>query len=500
MGVRNAPPRTGPMLESLRGLGYTPATALADLVDNSISANSKKVYVHFEWAGVKSWVRIVDDGNGMDDATLEAGMRLGARDPTAERDADDLGRFGLGLKTASFSQARRLTVASRCKGGPIVCLRWDLDLMNMDPSIEWPLFEGAAPGSEHLIEPLENMKSGTIVLWENLDRIVTEGFTADDMIELTDRVEAHFGMTFHRLIGGSQPELRLFLNSRLVMPWDPFLMEHPGKGLEGPECRILYTTGVTVQCHVLPHHDGLKLNEQEKAAGPGGWIQQQGFYVYRNRRLLLAGGWLGLGDSRKPWHRDEAHRLARIRLDIPNNADAEWKINILKSTSSPPVQLRRQLHQLAHETRETAKRVFAYRSHIAPASGSRSNALIDVWQARHSTQGISYRISRDHDLVASILQRAGPMKSDILSLLKLIEETVPVQRIWLDTTEDKKIPRTGFVDASENEIQDTLTSIFEALVKFRGLSQTEAKERLGRTPPFDQYLDQIAGLEVRGVK
>jgi hypothetical protein len=100
------------MLESLRGLGYTPPTALADLVDNSIAANSGEVAIHLEWAGLESWVRIVDDGDGMDDAALEAGMRLGARDPRAERAASDLGRFGLGLKTASFSQARRLTVAS----------------------------------------------------------------------------------------------------------------------------------------------------------------------------------------------------------------------------------------------------------------------------------------------------------------------------------------------------------------------------------------------------
>lgn len=92
------------------------------------------------------------------------------------------------------------------------------------------------------------------------------------------------------------------------------------------------------------------------------------------------------------------------------------------------------------------------------------------------------------------------MKFDILSLLRLIEETMPVQRIWLDTTEDKEIPRTGFIDASENEIRDTLTSIFEALVKFRGLSQTEARERLGRTPPFDRYPDQIATLKVKGTK
>jgi hypothetical protein len=244
----------------------------------------------------------------------------------------------------------------------------------------------------------------------------------------------------------------------------------------------------------------LKTNEQEAAAGPGGWTQQEGFYVYRNRRLLLAGGWLGLGDGGKPWPRDEAHRLARIRLDIPNTADAEWKINVLKSTASPPVRLRSQLHRLASETRDTARRVFAHRGHITPVSGIRSSAVADAWQVRRTAQGTSYRIARDHDLVASILDRAGSLKSDILVLLRLIEETVPVQRIWLDTAEDKETPRTGFAGAPDSEVMETLSSMFEALVKFRGLSPTEARERLGRTPPFDRHLNLVAALEVKDAK
>ncbi|OYY88245.1 MAG: ATP-binding protein [Rhizobiales bacterium 24-66-13] len=497
MGARNAPPHAGSMFESLRGLGYAPATAIADLIDNSLSANSSKIDVQLEWAGPESWVRIVDDGGGMDDAALEAGMRLGARDPRAERAPSDLGRFGLGLKTASFSQARRLTVASRRNGGPTVCLRWDLDLIGQEPGAEWPLFEGPAPGSEHLLAPLDKMEHGTVVLWERLDRIVTDGFTATDMIELADRIEVHLAMTFHRLMDGQQPQLRLLLNGRPVKPWDPFLIGHPGKALESPEYKILHTTGVTVQRHVLPHRDMLKPAEQEAAAGPGGWTQQEGFYVYRNRRLLLAGGWLGLGDGGKPWPRDEAHRLARIRLDIPNSVDAEWKINVLKSTASPPVRLRQQLRKLASETRETARRVFAHRGHITPITGMRSNAVAEAWQVRRSAQGTSYRIARDHDLVASILNRAGSLKPDILALLRLIEETVPVQRIWLDTAEDKETPRTGFVGAPANEVMETLSSIFEALVTYSGLSPIEARERLGRTPPFNQHLDLVADLEVK---
>lgn len=497
MPIRNAPPHAGSMLESLRGLGYAPATALADLIDNSIAANSSEVFIQFEWAGPQSWVRIIDDGNGMDDAALEAGMRLGARDPRAERATTDLGRFGLGLKTASFSQARRLTVASKQKAGPVACLRWDLDLIGQEPGTEWPLFEGAAPGSEHLIAQLDHMEHGTVVLWENLDRIVTDGFKSTDMIELMERVEAHLAMTFHRLLEGQQPELRLLLNGQPIRPWDPFLTGHPSKALESPEYRIVHATGVTAQCHVLPHRDMLKSFEQESAAGPAGWTQQEGFYVYRNKRLLLAGGWLGLGDGGKPWPRDEAHRLARIRLDIPNSADADWKINVLKSTASPPVRLRSQLHRLASETRNTARKVFAHRGHISQITGTRPNAVKEAWQARRSAQGTSYRIARDHDLVASVLNRAGPLKPDILALLRLIEETVPVQRIWLDTAEDKETPRTGFAGAPDDEVMETLHSMFDALVKFRGLSPSEARERLGRTPPFDRYLNLVSALEVK---
>ncbi len=501
MGIRNAPPHAGSMLESLRGLGYVPATALADLVDNSITANAREVSIHLEWDGTDSWVRIADNGNGMNDAALYAGMRLGARNPKETRDANDLGRFGLGLKTASFSQARRLTVASRRKGSSIVCLHWDLDRIDQETGIDWPLFEGPARGSEHLLEPLDSMEHGTIILWEKLDRIVTDGFTADDMIELADRVEAHLAMTFHRLINDNpQSEFKILLNNQAVKPWDPFLMGHLSKARESSNYTI--ATGVTVQCHVLPHHDMLKPAEQESAAGIGGWIQQEGFYVYRNQRLLVAGSWLGLSDSGKgkPWTQDEAHRLARIRLDIPNSADAEWKINVLKSTASPPIRLRPHLRKLASETRNAARLVFAHRGHVTPTLGGQMNALTEVWQARRSTQGTSYRIARDHDLVASIINRVGPLKADILALLRLIEETVPVQRIWLDTAEDKEIPRTGFVDASEIEIKDTLLSMFEALVKFSNMSQDEARERLYHTPPFDRYPDFITALELKDSK
>lgn len=493
MSFRNAPPVAAAMIESLRGLGYTTATAVADIIDNSVSADATEVDVRFDWAENKSRVVIRDDGKGMTDKELEAAMRLGATDPRTVRRISDLGRFGMGLKTASFSQARRLTVASRRAGEAIACLRWDLDKLDEESGGGWPLFEGCHPGSEEFLRPLDDMRQGTIVLWEDLDRLVSPGFGPQDMIDLVEVVDRHLSMTYHRLID-APPSLVIKLNGKKLSGWDPFLTGHPGKALESAEFRLLHTSGVTVQEHVLPHKDMLKPLEAEVAAGPAGWTSQQGFYIYRNRRLLVAGGWLGLGERNRQWIRDEPHRLARIRIDIPNSADAEWKINILKSTASPPVILRPQLQRIASETRERARMVFAHRGHMLPSS-SRSQGVRDVWDAVKTRNGTAYRISRDHELVATLLARSGPLRTDLLAMLRMIEETVPVQRIWLDTAEDKETPATGFAGASDEEIMGPLTSLFHALVLHSGLTEQQARDRLKRTPPFDRHLGLIDALK-----
>ena len=113
---RHAPPKASAMIESLRGLGYTTATALADIIDNSIAASASNINITFIWLGTKSIISILDNGNGMTESELDKGMRLGEINPLENREPTDLGRFGLGLKTASFSQCRRLTVASRKNG------------------------------------------------------------------------------------------------------------------------------------------------------------------------------------------------------------------------------------------------------------------------------------------------------------------------------------------------------------------------------------------------
>lgn len=478
-------------MEALRGLGYSTAAALADVVDNSISAGASEVRIDFAWEGQASRILVLDDGRGMGDTELESAMRLGDKSPLDERDPGDLGRFGMGLKTASFSQCRRLTVAS-VKDGAKACLRWDLDALAAKPDKGWLLFEGASPGSEVFLNPLEDRKSGTLVLWETLDRIVTKGYVADDFVDLIDRVEAHLAMVFHRYIQGPKARLCLLLNGKPVGPWDPFMTGHVAKPWDSPVARTMTDVGpVEVECHVLPHRDRLTPAEFEIGGGPEGWTAQQGFYVYRNERLLVAGGWLGLGQGRA-WNREEAHRLARIRLDIPNTADAEWKIDIRKSTARPPISLRPWLTRLAEDTRERARRVFAYRGSPIPGPGG---ATVDpAWRVEHAKSGARYKIDEKHPAVFAVLDGAGPLLPLVKAMLRVVEETVPVQRIWLDTAENKETPRTGFSGEPPENVLAVLKTLFGDMVGRRGISPTLAKKTLSVTEPFQNYPGLVATL------
>jgi hypothetical protein len=490
--IRIAPPRAGAMMEALRGLGYSTAAALADIVDNSISADAKEVRISFLWKGAGSLISILDDGRGMNDPELESAMRLGDRSPLETRDPTDLGRFGMGLKTASLSQCRRLTVASIKHGSALCCLRWDLDAIAAREDDGWILFEGPTEGSECHLTVLDNKNSGTLVLWEVLDRIVTAGYTADHFNDLIDDVEQRLSMVFHRLIQGPRAKFRLYINDRLVDPWDPFMSGHPSKPWNSPVAYRKTSSGlVEVECHVLPHKDRLTIKEQELAGGPEGWTAQQGFYVYRNERLLLAGGWLGLGQGRA-WNREESHRLARIRLDIPNTADAEWKIDIRKSIARIPFALRPWLTMLAEDTRDRARKVFAYRGVVAPRLGS--IPVEQVWRTEHTKAGVRYRIDDKHPSVVAVIECAGSQLSLVKSMLRVIEETVPVQRIWLDTAENKDTPLTGFDGEPNAAVIEVATALFNDLIERKGLSVEDARKSMLRTEPFQKYPALIAEL------
>jgi len=157
------------LMESMRAVGYSAEAAIADLIDNSLSADAKAIHVQYD-ASDSPYVAILDEGVGMDPDELTAEMRLGSSNPADHRDASDLGRFGLGLKTASLSQCRKLTVISK-KNGYTSARRWDLDVVQ--EAGKWLVVVPPAAELETmpLYRRIEAASSGTLVVWQDLDRL-----------------------------------------------------------------------------------------------------------------------------------------------------------------------------------------------------------------------------------------------------------------------------------------------------------------------------------------
>lgn len=364
-------PSAGRLMTSLRDIGYELPSAVADLVDNAIDANAKTVAVEVVANAADSWIRVSDDGIGMSPKGLEEAMRYGTH---TEYRPGSLGHFGLGLKTASLSQCRRLTVAARAKDArhPVI-RRWDLDVVLQRDS--WDLgrvsVRSAAP---RILDPLIGREHGTVVLWENLDRVLprkpTEGMTARVLRTGLLEVHQHLAMVFHRFLDGEafdgRARLTITLNGEPIEPWDPFSRDQthtralPSQvvAYEDPEGR---TISADVRAYVLPGQQLFSSPEAHRhAGGPRRWNRHQGFYIYRRDRLIQAGGWNRLRTL------DEHAKLARIAVDLPVGDEDRFAVDVAKMRVSIPEELRPGLRVIASGTVVVAQE--RYRDHLDAVS------------------------------------------------------------------------------------------------------------------------------------
>lgn len=490
--IFQAPPKASAMLESLRGVGYSVETALADIVDNSIAAGADNIDINFYWGDTGSYICIADNGCGMADQELFSAMRLGEISPEKPRSSIDLGRFGMGLKTASFSQCRKLTVGSK-KNGIVSHYCWDLDLIARRNDGNWYMVKLGTFQEDSRFEDLQGRESGTIVLWEALDKIVTTGFSEKNYLNLIDDVEKHVAMIFHRFIEAGQ--IKIKINGKIIKPWDPYLVNHP-LTWKSPVEKINHGAFFTeVQAFVLPHKDKIGNDLFEKAGGINGWVAHQGFFVYRNQRLLVAGSWLGLGDC-KPWVKEEFYRMVRIRLDISSLADGDWQIDIKKSRAKPPVFLKNGLTKIAIDARNRAKKVFAWRGN--PELDSSGQNVCPVWLARNLSDGPRYSINAEHPIVKELLNyNDANVSESFCHFLKLVAATVPVQRIWLDTQENKEVSQKQLSSSiDKKELENMMKCILRSMVEKKGYSLEVARNHLEKLEPFNLYPDLIEKINI----
>jgi len=337
-------------MTSLRDIGYDLPSAVADLIDNSIDAGATTVAIDICRKGERSFIRIADNGRGMTDRVLEEAMRYGSRRSYGHR---DLGRFGLGLKTASLSQCRRLTVPTRSTPrGRIRIRRWDLDEVRTRDS--WELERLVASECPRYLVDCIREAPGTVVLWEKLDRILAysrpEGEHAVRALEaMSESIAEHLSMVFHRFLADDTSDGRnitIVFNGEPLEPWDPFARRERGTRQLAEQRLVVDHEGTThvlpVRPYVLPGQaEFSSLEAHAAAAGPRKWNRQQGLYIYRGDRLIQSGGWNRLRTM------DEHSKLARIALDVPAGLESLFQINVSKMRVVIPDEVRPQLRALA---------------------------------------------------------------------------------------------------------------------------------------------------------
>ena len=416
-------------IESMRAVGYSLESAIADLIDNSISASATEIRVHFRPFD-NPYVAIIDNGEGMEADELTEAMRHGGRGPLNVRAANDLGRFGLGLKTASLSQCRKLTVVS-CKAGLLSARSWDLDLVAEREA--WVLH---VPDDEDEIKSLPHVEQlieqgrGTIVLWQDLDRLSAgEPSIEDALNSKMDRARDHLALVFHRYLAGDPglTRIRIKINNYTVEPLDPFLANH---GATQP----LYEDEFSVEGHairvtpyILPHISKLTAGELKRAGGEEGLRRNQGFYVYRNKRLIIHGTWFRLARA------EELTKLARVKVDIPNSLDHLWTLDIKKSAAHPPELVRRNLARIVEQIADRSRATYTYRGRKTQRDG-----ITHAWVRVQGREGISYCVNREHPLLLALMSIMDDDQRHLLQgLLDTLQNTFPADALYADMASDR---------------------------------------------------------------
>ena len=477
-------PEANSMIETFRAIGYSIEGAIADIIDNSISASARNIWISFEWLGSDTWLSVKDDGHGMNSDEIIQAMKPGSKNPLDERNNKDLGRFGLGLKTASFSQCRKLTVLSKREFVQPACWTWDLDFVKFSGS--WELIDYLP--DERFKSDINNLNSGTIVIWNDIDRLVRDFQKEDDnslnkFLQTMKLVKSHLAMVFHRFI--EHGKIKILFQDRVIQPWNPFLPYEPTT--QGFPEEPLYNGNVVVKGFVLPHKSKLTDDKFREAEGPRGWNEQQGFYIYRNERLLLSGDWLGM------FRKEEHYKLARIEINLPNFLDSEWQIDIKKSIARPPLPLRDQLKAYASKVRAQAVEVYRHRGKIAiPFPGQK---FVPLWVDHKRGDKWFYVINRKHPLIEKIINQAyeKPEKA-IETLLRFIEETIPVKSIYIREAEEPEGQGKPFEGKKHDEIFSLMKSIFDSLIN-QGKTIEEAKAVIINLEPFNLYPEEISRLD-----
>jgi hypothetical protein len=375
IGSKMVPP--DPSITSAIGRHHTLQTAIADLVDNSIDFGATHVLVRFLVEGARPvGLQVIDNGLGMDSVAIDDAMTYAKK---RQYNGHDLGHFGIGLKAASLSQAKTLLVWSKRYGSPPVGRRLRRDTINTGPMVEeFSTADAAATFSK--VDVSFSMETGTIVEWQDVQTFLTSSSEAEQAAwvnETTQGLVDHLGLVLHRIL--ARGDLWLGIENydillefpgamRTVAPIDPFGYRgigHPGFPKDLPV--VVGEAASTARLHLWPHRKGPGFEQGGRSE-----LETQGLYVYRNDRLLQAGGWNGLATPSVDLS------YARIALDLTSDMENHVTINPEKAGTTFDDELR---SAFLHARTTDGTTLASYRSDAkleAKASRQRSATPIEA--------------------------------------------------------------------------------------------------------------------------
>lgn len=484
-GDSENPPHPYALIEALRSVGYTPSTALADLIDNSISAGARTIRVAVEPShdAAGGYAYVDDDGAGMSSSALRAAMRWGGDGGQRKREATDLGRFGLGLKTASFSLGRTLSVISRTlPGADLSGYSWDLDHI---AAVGWRMLDGYAESAARIVADSrlarDDREVGTLVVVTNLDRLgvgARSGTLRQQNTATTLRhIASHVGMVFHRFLTTG---VEITLGEGKIQAWDPF-----EGGVQTAEEYLGKEARVT--SFVLPHQSRIATALHERLAGPRGWLNHQGFLIYRAKRLIVPGGWLRLCEPQ------ERYRLARVRVDLETSVDSGWKLNVMKSAVTAPSGVVADLERIGGAVRRQAEAAFGFRGERqAPSRVSEGAISQAFWRQEIKPDSVRFRVNRSHPLIQTLKQQIrDPEIAE--PFLKAFERLLPLDAILQDPKRTTNGAAEELASVDIGELAGLARRAI-ALLERQKLSSERARQIVLGADPFLTHASTLAEI------
>lgn len=484
-------PSANILLSSLRSVGYTPETAIADIADNSLSAKASIVDIYFNWE--KQRITIADNGDGMTKSELLSSMSIGSSDPLNERSIHDLGRFGMGMKTASFSLGKKLTVISKNKD-EISNACWDLDYVRRSDKWEILVNDSSDEFISELSDSISQYSCGTIVCISNIDKLISSDSPAEKkkFYKIIENVKSHLSLVFHRFMESGEIQIRF--NGTLLKPWNPFIPDNNAR--QELEQEEVYENGhkVIIKPYVLPHKTKFANDDEFKEAGGyKGWLQHQGFYVYRNRRLIIYGTWFGL------LKKEMSYNLARIQLDIYSDSDFDWQIDIKKSKAVPPAYTYDIIRISAEKTSQRSVKVYNSRGTYSGGKGNANTPQLSyVWEQRKDSRGMySFYLNKKHTLLNQLKTSLNSEQKDILkAYLSLVEKCSPMELSGVNNTIGNK--NQTLSDFEYDVLVYDAKNLMKTLIN-SGISKAEVRNLFQQMPDFVILADSFEDIFMEAV-